>query len=196
MTNITTLNQSLTLTNDGYYQLKSGASTASGSATSTSSATTAAQTAATIQQSFLLSLSAEAQSYLANAGLTTSSNSNALTSSTSVASDFTLSTSQQKLLDQIIQSYAGQPYTQDTFDALQDDLKDAGLSPDQLAQRAQAKAFNPTTSLISALFGTVDPSSGQANADYTQAKSHYLQSIQTAFANVASTVSTPDSTTV
>ena len=169
---------------NGYYQLS--ANNGAASATDTSSAKLASTNSASAANSaFLLSLSPEAQDYLNSVGLAGNVSANTSTSS------FTLSPEQQAKLDGIIAKYKGEPFSQETFDKIQNDLHAAGLAPDQLAQQAQVKDFNPTAELISALNGKDTSSSTSTDASkadaskYDSQKNNYIQQISDAFEKVA-----------
>ena len=170
----------------GYYKLNLDSGTA-GIAGSTGSSSSAATQSAAASSAFLLSLSPEAQDYLNSVGL------NESVSPDTSSSKFTLSDAQQAKLDGIIAKYKGQPFTQETFDKIQNDLQAAGLSPDQLAQQAQIKDFNPTSELIAALNGKDDSTADNNNktdaSKYDTQKNNYVQSISDAFEKVAAPVS-------
>jgi len=118
---------------------------------------------------FLLDLSPQAQKLL-----------NGTTSSASGSStNFVLTQAQQTAIENIIQKYKDAPLTQATFDAIQNALAAAGLSPQTLAAEDQVKSFNPTNVLLSALDGNYTSIQNPAtSASGEQAKeTHYLQSI-------------------
>ncbi|MES2984513.1 MAG: hypothetical protein V4735_04920 [Pseudomonadota bacterium] len=168
---MTTINPYSVLSN-GNYSLTQSTGTA-GSAASTTSATanTAASTTDTTSLAYMLNLSPQAQNYLSS-GITGSS-------ASASSGSFTLSAQQQKQLDAIIEKHRGEPYTQETFDAIQEDLVKSGLSPDQLAQQAKVNAFNPTLSLLDALSGT------NSNAQLIPTDSQLQTKIQTYVNDVA-----------
>jgi hypothetical protein len=172
--------QSLT----GYYQLDSSKS--ANRINESKDASAPKTTKAAINSAFLLSLSPEAQDYLNSVGL------NETVSSNNSASSFTLTRAQQESLDAIIAKYKGEPFTQETFDKLQNDLHSAGLSPDQLAQQAQVKDFNPTAELIAALNGKDDTTSDEdektSASQYDTQKTNYIQRISDAFEKVAAPI--------
>ena len=109
--------------------------------------TTTPPTKATNSTSYMLNLSAEAQNYLSSDMVSSASSSMS-------SGAFRLSAQQEKQLNAIIQKYAGEPYSQETFDMIERDLVKSGLGPDQLAQQAKVNAFNPTFALLDALSGT------------------------------------------
>src|ERR1700753_78909 len=83
---------------------------------------------------YSLSLSPQAQQLLGNG------------SSSSSSSDFTLTNVQQNTIEGILQQYASQPLTQDTYDQIQQALQKAGLGADQLmAQDEITNGASPQT---------------------------------------------------
>ena len=88
-----------------------------------------------------ISLSPQAQSYLDSYN------------SSSASSSFLLSGSQQQQITQILEKYKDAPQTQDTFNQIQNDLKAAGLSPDQLIGKDLSQSFNPEMDLLDGLNG-------------------------------------------
>ncbi|MDE3059836.1 MAG: hypothetical protein KGJ06_02365 [Pseudomonadota bacterium] len=132
----------------------------------------------------LVDLSPQAQSILnqMNSGSTAAPGLNP-------GSGFVLSPQQQQQISAILAKYKDAPFTQDTYNQIQNDLKAAGLSPDQLSLEDQAKKFDPTQVLVDALNGINSPtdnnlfgnSSEQANA------SSYMQQIVSQWRNISST---------
>ena len=68
-------------------------------------------------------------------------------------STFVLSASQQQQLTSILQKYQHAPNTQATFNAIQTDLKTAGLSPDQLAAKDVKTGSTPGQEIAALLNG-------------------------------------------
>ncbi|MDX2074781.1 MAG: hypothetical protein SFX19_10550 [Alphaproteobacteria bacterium] len=178
-----TINTNYGLLNSGYYSLSqsTGASVAA-SSKNTAQATGASTAAGESLSAYLLDLSPEAKDYL----------NSTLVSST--ANSFTLSQSQQKQIDAILQKYKDAPYTQETFEQIQADLQQAGLSPDQLAAQQQAKDFNPTQALIDALNGKEKNADellpGNDSAQYDTQKNNFLDGVIEAFKKIAAPVDT------
>lgn len=165
-------------------QFSTSAATTPAAGTSATSPTVSGGNAAT--NAFFLSLSPQAQKYLTSIGLGSPS------SAPTTAQKFILDTPQQQAMDDILAKYKNQPFTQATFDQLQDDLEAAGISPDQLAQRQQVQDFNPTMELLGALNDSVtDPTYNFAtqqkssSANYDTQKSNYIQDVIAAFQKVA-----------
>jgi uncharacterized protein (DUF1778 family) len=120
---------------------------------------------------FLLDLSPQAQQLLNG----TASSSSASGSS----SDFILTDAQQAAIKTIIAKYKDAPLTQDTFNAIQNALAAAGLSPQTLAAEDQVNSFNPTSVLLSALngnFANLQNTANSASNEQTK-ESRYLQGI-------------------
>jgi hypothetical protein len=134
----------------------------------------------------LVDLSPEAQSYLAALGMGDPSGAGQDTGS---GGGFLLTPQQQQQIGDILAKYKDAPFTQDTYNQIQNDLKAAGLSPDQLALEDQMRTFNPTQILLDALDGVqTDPNAGnflsnnneQGNADsYMQQIVSQWQSLST-----------------
>lgn len=91
--------------------------------------------------SFLLDISPQAQQYLQGLSL-----------GSSIGVSFTAE--QQKKISGILEKYKDAPYTQETFDKIQNDLKAAGLGPEMLALLNRIKLFDPGLVLLDTLNGT------------------------------------------
>lgn len=139
--------------------------------------------------SYLLSLSEEARNYLTSQAAKPADD-----SKDSDAKSFILSIDQQQKLNQIIAKYKDAPFTQATFDAMLEELGDAGLAPDQMAAKDQMRQINPTQSLLDALNGatsstlpgTVDTSGQKAKGDA------YLKAIFNQWESISTTAGTAD----
>lgn len=145
---------SISSTLSGFFQLSGQSTTSnsssSGSGTVTSLAEALAQTDSASSgnnsgSSFLLDLSPDAQKYLQN--LSSGSGSNAS------ANGFLLTSAQKQQISDILAKYKDAPYTQATYESIQNDLKAAGLSPQQLSLQDQIRQFNPVSVLVDALSG-------------------------------------------
>jgi len=93
---------------------------------------------------------------------------------------FTLTTQQQQQITAILEKYQDAPYTQDTFNSIQNDLNNEGLGTTQLSQEDQAKSFNPTAMLIDDLNGDFTDANNMAganSADEQTKSSNYMQQI-------------------
>ncbi len=174
-----TISTNYGLSSSGYYSLAQSGSTAVTTSTTNAAKTAAASSAENANLSaYLLDLSPEARDYLNN-------------SAVSAVSGFTLSKTQQSAIDAILQKYKDQPYTQDTFNQIQADLQQAGLSPDQLAQQQQVKDFNPTQTLINALSGKESDNSDALGllqndgSQYDSQKQNFVQGLIDKFKKIA-----------
>ena len=117
---------------------------------------------------YVLSLSAQAQSYLSGASSYNPTGNSA----------FSLSTKQQQAVTDILTRFKDAPYTQNTFNAIQDDLKSAGLGSDVLKLEDQAKNFNTTGILISYLSGNTPASQTSVDSSTENTKANnYIQSV-------------------
>ena len=136
---------------------------------------------------FLLNLSPDAQNYLSSLSSGTSS-----TGTSSASDSFTLSSTQQAQLTAIIDKYKDAPYTQATFDDLQNDLESAGLGPDQLNAEQDMNSLNPTEMLLDALNGTT-PTDQSSFTDVSSGNStrasNYIDSILSQWQSVSTTYS-------
>ena len=171
----------------GYYQLSS-ASTGKGTTTNSAGTTTDlllqalnganTDTSTSADPAYTLNLSAAAKSYLSGSS----------SSSATGNSNFILSSSQQKSISDILAKYKDAPYTQDTFNQIQDDLKAAGLGADTLKLQDKAKNFNTTEVLIGYLNGNYTPTDNGTGTDAENTKaSNYIQSVIKQWQSLSST---------
>lgn len=155
-----------------------------------SSLTSPAKTASSpATNSYLLDLSEAAQTYLNKYGTHTNS-----TAKASGNENFLLTDAQAKQLQSIVEKYADAPYTQETFDQLQDDLEDAGLSPDILAAKDQARNVNPTQFLLDALAGKTsisDLTNGSQQEVLKAKKENYMEKVQSMWESISTTKDEP-----
>lgn len=157
---------------NGYYSLPQAGSTSN---TGASQSVQPASNLSDYMDAYTLDLSPEAKSYIDATNLASS------------VSSFDLNSFQKEKLDEILQKFKDQPYTQDTFNQLQAELQKAGLSPDQLAAQQQAKDFSTTQMLLEALGGKiVNPGSQDDSSKYDSAKKSYMDKIGEAFQKIAS----------
>lgn len=158
-----------------YYQLPTSNTSSVATTPTPTIPALASPTASNSLGAYLLDLSPDAQSYLSNY-----SSSDSSTGSSGGTGSFVLSNAQQKQISDILAKYKDAPQTQDTFNKIQDDLKAAGLSPQQLAETDKVKSFNPTQILINALngnYGTPGASTTTSDADEQTKSNNYVQSI-------------------
>ncbi len=147
---------------------------------------------------FSLNLSQSAQDLL-DSGSTNS------TSSSSSTASYTLTKAQQKQLDAILAKYKDAPFTQDTYNQIQDELQKAGLAPDQLATEDKIKSFNTTQVFIDALNGKDDSSSSSTSSDGSTSSSdstdsdtkssNYMQQVVSQWKSISTTANADNSST-
>jgi hypothetical protein len=134
---------------------------------------------------FLLDLSPSAQAYLQQQQTGSSSSSSATGSTT-----FTLTPTQQQKLASILEKYKDEPFTQETFDQIQDDMTAAGIGINQLSAQDAAQQFNPTSQLLDTLNG-ISPTSTSTVSTKTKA-SNFIQQVIDEWKSISTTA---DSTT-
>lgn len=130
---------------------------------------------------FSLNLSPAAQMLMNNSDNQTSSSSTAGTS-------FTLTKAQQADIQAILEKYKDAPATQDTFNAIQNDLEAAKLGPDQLSAQDQITSFNTLSSLLNYLngdFNTVNSAATTLSNQQDKAN-NYMQSVMTLWQSISS----------
>lgn len=76
-----------------------------------------------------------------------------------------LTDAQKQKLQSILDKYKDEPINSDTLAKLDADLKQAGLSPDELAIIQEAKDFNPVQVLIKILGGLSDSNDSASSTD-------------------------------
>ncbi len=147
---------------------------------------------------YLLDLSPQAQQYLngvsdpsATSDLLSGLGGTSATGDLLGNSSFTLTTAQQQQVSAILAKYKDAPYTQDTFNQIQNDLNSAGLGTSILSLEDQVKSFDPSQVLIDALNGTTPDSSslgfGGGAANEQSKSSSYMQSIISQWQNISTT---------
>lgn len=131
--------------------------------------------------SYLLNLSEEARNYLASRQTSEESSSD--------ATSFVLTPAQQKTLETIITKYKDAPFTQESFNAMLDELDKVGLGPEQMAAKDQVKQMNSTALFLNALNGTSNGLTFSAsNGEAQSAKANaYLDSIYDAWEGISTT---------
>lgn len=128
---------------------------------------------------YLLDLSPEAQAYLRSLK-NGQSNVSGNVSNDAVEQGFTVNSKQRLAIAAILEKYKQEPYTQEVFDRIQDELHQAGLSPDQLAAKYRASSFSTTAALVDALNGgegSLPGSSPVSDSELQQRTSEYVQFI-------------------
>lgn len=175
--------------NSGYYQLNSPSGGAAGSLNHTPSLTSALLQAGSendvsnFSAAYLLDLSPEAQEYLSG---------NPQVPLNYLPGDkptFILSSEQREQITRILSGYKDAPFTQESFNKIQDELNEAGLGPQQLSMIDKSTSFNPTQILINALTGKHVGEASDVNGTKTKAKvDHYLQQIVGQWKSISTTV--------
>ena len=175
------------LHNNGYYQLNSSGAGAgnAGNAGRTNYASSGLAGALNdsassgFSDAVLLDLSPAAQKYLSSLGAQ-NTQSKAATPSNSSGNSFVLSAKQKLSLSAVLEKYKDAPYTQETFDAIQDDLQKEGLGPDQLSMHERVNSFNSTASLLDALNGgkgTTPGSTVISDDELSKKATNYIQDV-------------------
>ncbi len=198
---MSTINSSL-LSN--YYSLTNtdNSSTSTSISTSSSSSSSLSDTLASLldsdsadtadggssDNSYMLDLSPEAQSYLSSMNMASSTSTGTASTPTTSSSDIILTNAQQAKLNQIIDKYKDAPYTQDTFDDMQNDLEEAGLGTDQLNAEDRMRSLNPTQMLIDALNGQTDDLSSLTDTSNDATKAtNFMNKVISQWQGVSST---------
>lgn len=171
----------------GYYNLGSSGGSGAGSGAGTQQANRSGATqlapSRNLAQSgslagsaaYMLDLSPEAQQYLRGLQQQPAPT----VRQPAVSEDgFTLNSQQRLALASLLERFKDEPYTQETFDAIQDELDAQGIGPTQLAARYRATSFNPTASLVDALNGGNGTTPGAApvgDAELQERSGQYMQ---------------------
>lgn len=138
---------------------------------------------------YMLDLSEEARNYLTSGTMPTPEK---LTGK----ERFSLSEKQQQQIEAIIGKYKDAPVTQQTYDQIQFDLREAYLAPDQLSMQHTVSSFNATQSLLDAMggdfseMGGIDDASSQDPANKTRS-SNYMVDIVSHWQDVSSQYTGP-----
>ena len=145
----------------------------------------AAQNASSDSGAYTLNLSDAARNFLSG------NTANPANATDTPQADFKLTPKQQQTLDTILAKYKDAPYTQATFDLIQDDLEHAGISPDQLAIQHQASNLTGSTqTFIDALNGKTvyDPNVKPGDtSNYETQKDDYTLDIISQWQDISST---------
>lgn len=152
-------------------QDKTAASTGQNVTTTTTAITEEAVSSSS--GAYAINLSDEAKAYLAaleqRQGLSQAS-----------TSGFSLNTQQVQKINDILAKYASAEITQDNFNKIQDDLRAAGLAPEQLAVKERQSSFNGTSLLLDALNGKDITQQGGSTllSDYQDNTSKYMAQVE------------------
>jgi hypothetical protein len=177
----------------GYYQLNQQSGSTNNSGRSSGNITSLASALQSVvgdtnaqspNSAYTLDLSPQAQLFLASGGQQANTQTSAFTGSQS----FLLKSEQKQTIADIIAKYKDAPFTQETFNQIQDDLEKEGLGAQQLAMIDNATSFNPTQILVEALAGRGSSFNGTVNTQAQQAKvDNYMQDIVKQWRNVSTT---------
>jgi len=182
------------LQNSGYYQLNSSGAGSGNTSNAARSAVAKPSLASALgnvtnssssySDAVLVDLSPEAQKYLSGLG-----SPGATINSTPAANDsFVLSSQQKVALAAVLDTYKDAPYTQATFDQIQDDLQKAGLGPNQLSVHERVTSFSTTAALVDALnggHGTTPGSTVISDGDLQKKATNYIQDIATQWKKIS-----------
>ncbi len=139
-------------------------------------------TTGTEESAYSLDLSADALAYIKSINGTAPAGK----SSYSNVTNFVLTRNQQETLNGIIEQYKDAPFTQETFNKIQDALEKAGLSTKTLSAQDSARNFNATKFLLDALNGTT--SSSDVGGQDTETKSNnFMTSVADQWARISTT---------
>lgn len=174
----------------GYYQLNPHSGSGAGAENTQRSAGTAGLLRAPgrvhssgYADAVLVDLSPEAKRYLSGLG-------NPGPGAVPAAQEhFHLSPQQRLALASLLEAYKDAPYTQATFDRIQDDMHKAGLGPDQLSARERVSSFSTTAALVDALNGGkgTTPGSQPVSHDELQKRAtHYIQDVVSQWKKISS----------
>jgi hypothetical protein len=172
----------------GYYQLNgsSGNSTQANKSANIALATllqaTGDNNQAVNNSAYLLDLSPEAQKYLAGSQQSTASST--LGGGTQ---SFTLNSKQREEISAVLLKYKDAPFTQETYNKIQDELTSRGLSGQQLSMIDKATSFNPTQILVGALTGKGTQDSDPTGANAQAKVDNYMQQILGQWKNISTT---------
>lgn len=171
---------------NGYYSLKdSSTSTASEDSAAAKLASLlsgdskAANQPGAATNSYLLDLSPEAQSYLSNlqqGGAQQKGD-----------AEFILSREQQQQVAAVLAKYKDAPFTQETFEKIQDELSSIGLSAQALAAKEQVRNVNPTMMLLNALNG-IETDLNANQTDSTAKSDNYIEKLIMQWEKISTTV--------
>lgn len=163
-----------TLYSGGYYQLpgQSSAEDATKDGKKPSLADVLSGVTNKEESSYTLNLSEEAQRIINQ--YNSSKNKSAVTDES-----YELNDAQKKTLDDIIAKYKDEPFTQETFNKIQNDLKTERIGADTLSLLDRIKNFNPIAVLVAALNGSsYDPGQqGDSEAEQSAKADNYMKMV-------------------
>lgn len=155
--------------------------------TGSNSVSQATKTAA--ESSYTLDLSPEAQQFLSQNG---SGSVNALNG------NFILTKKQEAQIAEVIAKYKEEPFTKETYDKMEAELDELGLSPQALAIKDKARGINTTSMLLAALNGTGGDLNqsllgGGASEEQSQTKKdNYVKTILGKWSDISTTIDDAD----
>ena len=146
--------------------------------------------------SYLLDLSPSAQAYLTNLNSNGSASSQGSATSSN-GNGIVLNNDQKAKLDAILAKYKDAPYTDETFQKIQQDMSLAGIAADELAAKNQMRHLNPTLMLLNALAGG-DGSVGTigGSADIATETTNFMGKVADMWKSISTTVDDADSEAV
>lgn len=171
----------------GYYSLaQSSGSSAQTARVSGSAARSSAtsMTAPGADSAYMLDLSPQAREYLI--GLQSKKTEPAVAES----QGFTLNRKERLALASLLEGFKDAPYSQDTFDAIQDELHKQGLGPQQMGAKYRASSFSTTAALVDALSGgkgTVPGSQPVSDSELQTRSQQYIQYVAAEWKKISTT---------
>lgn len=153
------------LANSNLFQLKDKIGAVTLNPGSESAAQQEKTVASSLAEAFMLDLSPDAKEALRES----TANINASAGFSENEAQFTLTRKQLATIDEILQKYKDAPFTQETYEHIQEDLEDANLSPESLMLQDKIKSFNPINILVNALSGDFTDVVGN-NTDVLESK--------------------------
>lgn len=145
--------------------------------------------------SYTLDLSPGALAYIQELNAQAAENPSAQPFRANAITGFALTPNQQRTLDDILAKYQDAPFTQETFNLIQDDMNAAGLTAEVFAAQDKARNHNPTLFFFEALSGganmALDNATGNASepSDETDTKMmNFMKSVVASWATLSTTV--------
>lgn len=173
------------LTNSNFFQLKDKTASAATGDGAGNSAPKGDTMAASLAEAFMLDLSPDAREAIEQS---TASNTATVAASSADEAQFALNRHQLKTIDEILAKYKDAPFTQETYEQIQDDLAAANLSPESLSLQDKIKSFNPIGILVNALSGDFSDAVADGDASLETKMDNYMAMIVDKWKNVSTTV--------
>lgn len=180
-----------TLFSGNFYQLNSQEkSSTSGTGNALEQLVSSVKQATTSDQSEkaatdLLDLTAEAQAYLERTQATADKS-----EELDKVTPFILSRKDQATLNSIINKYKDAPFTQESFQQMQQELKSANVSSEQLAAKEKMRTLSPARMFIDIMAGKeITPVVSLADDKSFQAKGErYMRDVITRWSEISTTI--------